>query len=83
MSILLVSNPHHIQHISQIILQGLFGRGLKTRIFGNALQSILFTIVWRGLAERWSSESKGNASTAADTASLQDESKREKRVKLL
>ena len=41
--------------------RGLFGRGLKTRIFGNALQSVLFTIVWRGLAERWS--------TAADTPS--------------
>ena len=41
--------------------RGLFGRGLKTRIFGNALQSVLFTIVWRGLAERWS--------TTADTPS--------------
>jgi len=36
--------------------RGLFGRGLKTRILGNALQSILFTVVWRGLSERWSSE---------------------------
>ncbi|KAL3768910.1 hypothetical protein ACHAW5_008825 [Stephanodiscus triporus] len=32
---------------------GLFGRGLKTRILGNALQSILFTVIWRGLSERW------------------------------
>ncbi|KAG7350677.1 mitochondrial carrier protein [Nitzschia inconspicua] len=36
---------------------GLFGRGLRTRIFANALQSILFTVIWRGLAEHW-----GNAS---------------------
>jgi hypothetical protein len=34
-------------------LQGLFGRGLQTRILGNAVQSVLFTIIWRGLAERW------------------------------
>lgn len=34
-------------------LRGLLGRGLKTRIMGNALQSILFTVVWRGLAQRW------------------------------
>lgn len=32
---------------------GLFGRGLKTRILGNALQSILFTVIWRSLSERW------------------------------
>eukprot|EP00566_Odontella_aurita_P014024 CAMPEP_0113540572 /NCGR_PEP_ID=MMETSP0015_2-20120614/8554_1 /TAXON_ID=2838 /ORGANISM="Odontella" /LENGTH=456 /DNA_ID=CAMNT_0000440389 /DNA_START=113 /DNA_END=1483 /DNA_ORIENTATION=- /assembly_acc=CAM_ASM_000160 len=34
--------------------RGLFGRGLKTRIFANALQSVVFTVIWRGLAERWS-----------------------------
>lgn len=33
--------------------RGLFGRGLKTRILGNALQSILFTVIWRSLSERW------------------------------
>jgi hypothetical protein len=32
--------------------RGLFGRGLRTRIFANALQSIVFTVIWRGLAER-------------------------------
>jgi hypothetical protein len=32
--------------------KGLFGRGLRTRILGNALQSVLFTVIWRGLAER-------------------------------
>jgi hypothetical protein len=34
--------------------RGLFGRGLRTRIFANALQSIVFTVIWRGLAEKWS-----------------------------
>jgi hypothetical protein len=33
--------------------KGLFGRGLRARIFANALQSIVFTVIWRGLAERW------------------------------
>jgi hypothetical protein len=33
-------------------LKGLFGRGLLTRIGTNALQSILFTVIWRGLSER-------------------------------
>jgi hypothetical protein len=33
--------------------KGLFGRGLRTRILANALQSVVFTIIWRGLAERW------------------------------
>lgn len=34
--------------------QGLFGRGLRTRLFSNAIQSIMFTVIWRGLAETWS-----------------------------
>lgn len=33
--------------------RGLFGRGLSTRIYCNALQSIVFTVIWRSLAERW------------------------------
>jgi hypothetical protein len=32
---------------------GLFGRSLKTRLLSNALQSVIFTILWRGLAEHW------------------------------
>lgn len=30
---------------------GLFGRGLSTRIMTNGLQSILFTVIWKGLQE--------------------------------
>lgn len=30
--------------------RGLFGRGLRTRLACNALQSILFTVCWRGFA---------------------------------
>ena len=33
--------------------KGLFGRGLRTRIYANALQSLVFTIVWRGLTDLW------------------------------
>eukprot|EP00977_Amphora_coffeiformis_P001937 scaffold370_cov176-Amphora_coffeaeformis.AAC.14 len=42
--------------------KGLFGRGLKTRIGTNALQSILFTIIWRGLSEKiqeWGNARRG------------------------
>ena len=34
-------------------LKGLFGRGLRTRIMANALQSVLLTVIWRSLAQRW------------------------------
>ena len=44
--------------------KGLFGRGLRTRIFANALQSIIFTVIWRGLAERWGTAK--DESTTAD-----------------
>jgi Mitochondrial carrier protein len=36
--------------------KGLFCRGLRTRIIGNALQSILFTVLWRWLAEHWNKQ---------------------------
>lgn len=31
---------------------GLFGRGLKSRIIANGIQSVIFTIIWRGLTQR-------------------------------
>jgi len=49
--------------------RGLFGRGLKTRICCNALQSVLFTIVWRGLAERWSTPDDTSSETASEESS--------------
>jgi hypothetical protein len=45
--------------------KGLFGRGLGTRILANSLQSIVFTIIWRGLSERWA-----NWSTEGDQPSI-------------
>jgi hypothetical protein len=50
--------------------KGLFGRGLRTRIFANALQSIVFTLIWRGLAERWQMPVKDDDDS--DTQSEQD-----------
>ncbi len=44
--------------------KGLFGRGLRTRVLANSVQSILFTVIWRGLAERW-----GNTNEAEETPS--------------
>jgi hypothetical protein len=52
--------------------KGLFGRGLRTRILANALQSILFTVIWRGLAEHWGSvrdESAGHNHSDSDSRS--------------
>jgi Mitochondrial carrier protein len=34
-------------------LRGLLGRGLGTRVLTNALQGILFTVIWRSLHERF------------------------------
>jgi hypothetical protein len=55
-------------------LKGLFGRGLRTRILGNALQSVLFTVIWRGLAER----KNQNQPQGESRRSLKDESLDEK-----
>jgi Mitochondrial carrier protein len=41
--------------------KGLFGRGLRTRIYANALQSLVFTVIWRGLADYWSSKNRNDA----------------------
>lgn len=41
--------------------KGLFGRGLRTRIVGNAIQSVMFTLVWRALADKWSLKEKGSS----------------------
>ena len=43
--------------------KGLFGRGLRTRIFANSLQSIVFTVIWRGLADKWGSRSSSDSSS--------------------
>ncbi|GKZ00103.1 hypothetical protein MPSEU_000963700 [Mayamaea pseudoterrestris] len=32
--------------------KGLFGRGLGTRVMANAIQSVVFTVIWRSLADR-------------------------------
>ena len=49
--------------------KGLFGRGLKTRILANALQSMIFTVVWRALAEKkWKKQTKSYTNDATTTA---------------
>jgi hypothetical protein len=56
--------------------KGLFGRGLRARILANALQSIVFTVIWRGLAEKWGNrETRRRASempAAATTTTTQE-----------
>jgi hypothetical protein len=58
--------------------RGLFGRGLKTRIFANALQSIVFTVIWRGLSDRWAA--KGNRPQSAPVDQTNDDSINENRL---
>eukprot|EP00557_Chaetoceros_sp_GSL56_P012304 CAMPEP_0176478292 /NCGR_PEP_ID=MMETSP0200_2-20121128/1108_1 /TAXON_ID=947934 /ORGANISM="Chaetoceros sp., Strain GSL56" /LENGTH=478 /DNA_ID=CAMNT_0017874219 /DNA_START=97 /DNA_END=1533 /DNA_ORIENTATION=+ len=53
--------------------KGLFGRGLRTRILGNAVQSVLFTVVWRGLAERKNRQGQNDTSTRQMIKTTQDE----------
>jgi len=40
--------------------QGLFGRGLLSKLLANAIQSVVFTVVWRSLSERWNSNGNGS-----------------------
>jgi hypothetical protein len=48
--------------------KGLLGRGLKTRILANALQSMIFTVVWRALAEKkWKNSIKSNKNATPTT----------------
>lgn len=35
---------------------GLFGRGLKTRIFTNGLQGLMFTVLWKAFEEKWNQQ---------------------------
>jgi hypothetical protein len=55
--------------------KGLFGRGLGTRILANAVQSILFTIIWRGLADR---SGNSNHASPQDKASSNPQQLRSK-----
>lgn len=42
--------------------KGLFGRGLRTRIVANAIQSIVFTVIWRSLADCFRKKTAEDAS---------------------
>lgn len=55
--------------------KGLFGRGLRTRVLGNAIQSVLFTTIWRGLAERRNKKEKKDVmdQTNTEKGSMGDE----------
>lgn len=45
--------------------KGLMGRGLMTRVIGNGIQSILFTVIWRWLQESSYFAVKDEAKSAA------------------
>ncbi|KAJ3999417.1 mitochondrial carrier domain-containing protein [Lentinula boryana] len=44
--------------INQDGLQGLFGRGLKTRILANGLQGLMFSVLWKLFLDLWNDKSK-------------------------
>jgi hypothetical protein len=49
-----VSYTHAIKGIlKEDGLQGLFGRGLQTRLITNGLQGMLFSVVWKFFDEYW------------------------------
>lgn len=65
-----MGSKHDLSYIDAIRMvvaadgwKGLFGRGLRTRWLANSLQSILFTVIWRGLAEKWMTTSKASDET--------------------
>ena len=54
-----VSYPDSVRQVIQKDgVMGLFGRGLKTRIMGNGLQGIMFTIVYKGIEKRLNENNK-------------------------
>eukprot|EP00429_Kryptoperidinium_foliaceum_P000572 CAMPEP_0176011908 /NCGR_PEP_ID=MMETSP0120_2-20121206/5523_1 /TAXON_ID=160619 /ORGANISM="Kryptoperidinium foliaceum, Strain CCMP 1326" /LENGTH=160 /DNA_ID=CAMNT_0017344779 /DNA_START=952 /DNA_END=1434 /DNA_ORIENTATION=+ len=56
--------------------KGLFGRGLRTRILANALQSVVFTVIWRGLADRWRSSANESNGDNHETVTKQEAAQR-------
>ena len=74
------SSTTYAETISLILaadgIRGLFGRGLKTRLLANALQSILFTVIWRGLSERWQAEKSATKSSGTEEAETEHKIKR-------
>lgn len=52
-----ISYPQAVRHVVAADgIQGLFFRGLRTRIIANGFQGMLFTILWRGIHERFFKE---------------------------
>ena len=52
-----MSYPQAVRHVIEADgLQGLFFRGLKTRIIANGFQGMLFTVLWKGIQEKFFSD---------------------------
>mmetsp|Transcript_3802 Transcript_3802/g.7087 ORF Transcript_3802/g.7087 Transcript_3802/m.7087 type:complete len:396 (-) Transcript_3802:38-1225(-) len=52
--------------------KGLFGRGLITKILANGLQAMIFTVVWKGMQEKFFDQNKENE---AETTKKKDSEK--------
>jgi len=50
-------NLTYMDSVHQVIKEdgviGLFGRGLRTRILANALQGMIFSVLWKALEDQW------------------------------
>lgn len=71
-----MGSKHNVSYVEAIRMvlaadgwKGLFGRGLRTRLLANALQSLVFTVIWRGLADHWGN--KNNKSSDQNNRDLQ------------
>ena len=54
-----VSYPTAIKEIiAKDGLKGLFFRGLGTRLLTNAMQGMMFTVIWRALEDAWRNQDK-------------------------
>jgi len=53
--------------------QGLFGRGLQSKLLANAIQSVIFTVIWRSLSERWNGSGNDNGEETRDKVKMVDE----------
>jgi hypothetical protein len=63
-------------------LKGLFGRGLTSKLLANAIQSVVFTVVWRWLAERWNPTTTAKNESIKSVKFNQEEAKQEIDAKL-
>jgi len=68
------TNISYLEAVNMIVakdgVQGLFLRGLGTRILANGLQGMLFTIAFKGLQKKWAEAEHASKQKQATLAKL-------------